>query len=149
MNYGIELYGSASSNTLSKLQVKQNQLLKVLFKKEWRYSTDSLHRESKLLKISDLYELRILTFVRKCLRKETIPMFHNYYQYQRTIHNYETRDDLTIRPMRSNSRLGASRIHTRGASLWNNNETARENLDSTIDNYKHKLKDFFINRYLY
>ena len=72
INYGIELYGSSTKKNISKLQSKQNQLLKVLFNKDWFYNTNLLHKEGRLLKVIDLHRLRILTFVRKCLNKETI-----------------------------------------------------------------------------
>ena len=46
IKYGIETYGSASEYKISKLQILQNKLLKLLIKKERRYSTNKLHKAS-------------------------------------------------------------------------------------------------------
>lgn len=147
INYGIELYGSGTSKMLAKLQSKQNQLLKVLYNKDWLYGTNQLHNECKLIKVNHLYELRILSFVRKCLNKETIPLFQNYFSYQYDSHRYDTRNDLNLSLERSRTTIGASTIKSTGPKLWNSNLTAKNNLVFTIETFKHKLKDSYINTY--
>ena len=147
INYGIELYGSASLKLLGKLQSKQNQLLKVLYIKNWFYGTNDLHNECKLIKIRDLHILRVLTFVRKCLNKETISLFHNYFVYQHDNHSYNTRHNINLVPIASRTESGATRIKALGPTYWNSNRTAQQNFKFTLDTYKHKLKDFFIGTY--
>ena len=141
------MYGSATSTFISKLQRKQNQLLKVLYSKDWHYETNKLHKECKLLKVNHLYELRLLSFVRKCLNKETIPLFHDYFSYQRDVHRYDTRNDLNLVVVRSRTSTGNARIMSCGSKLWNSNDAAKNNLSFTIDTFKHKLKDFYIDTY--
>ena len=148
INYGIELYGSASSNILSKLQSKQNQLLKVLYNKDWLYGTNLLHHECKLIKVKDLYELRILSFVHKCLNKDTIPLFYDYFLYKRDLHSHNTRDDLNLTTIRSRTNYGDSRIKSMGPKLWNNNKIAKEHLDHSLETFKHNIKDNFIQQYI-
>ena len=48
INYGIELYGSSNKKNISKLQSKQNQLLKVLFNLPYRTETDVLYSKLSL-----------------------------------------------------------------------------------------------------
>ena len=50
IKYGITIYGSDGSYKLNKIQVIQNQLLKVLLKKDYRFPTDELHKSMELLK---------------------------------------------------------------------------------------------------
>ena len=147
INYGIELYGSSTKNNISKLQSKQNQLLKVLFNKDWFYNTNLLHKEGRLLKVNDLHSLRILTFVRKCLNKETIPLFHEYFTLLHENHDHDTRNDLLTKTIRSQTAAGDKRIKSVGSILWNQSYTARKYLNHTIETYKHKLKDYFIDSY--
>ena len=143
INYGIELYGSASAKLMNKLQSKQNQLLKVLYNKDWRYGTNVLHSECELVKVKDLYEIRILSFVRKCLNKETISLFHKYFTYQHSQHDHNTRRNLDLVTPRPRTDSGATRVQTVGSKLWNSNDTAKQYLNFSIDTFKHKLKDFF------
>ena len=53
----------------------QNQLLKVLTEKPYRYSTDKLHNELKLLKVEDLYKQEILTFAHNFQINKLSPVF--------------------------------------------------------------------------
>ena len=55
ITYGLELYGS-SEKKIQRVQVLQSGLLKVLFNKNERYSTDSLYTQLKLLTVNDLYK---------------------------------------------------------------------------------------------
>ena len=101
----------------------------------------------QVIKIRDLHELRILTFVRKCLNKETVPLCHDYYSYQRDRHTHNTRNNLDLLILRSLTNSGATRIKSVGARYWNNNKVAKDNLQVTIDTFKHNLKDNFIRSY--
>ena len=126
-----------------KLQSEQNQLLKVLYNKDWRYGTNVLHSECELVKVRDLYEIRILSFVRKCLNKETISLFHKYFTFQHSQHDHNTRLNLDLVTPRPRTDSGATRVQTVGSKLWNSNDTAKQYLNFSIDTFKHKLKDFF------
>ena len=54
IKYGLAVYGHAGVTKLNKIQFLQNQLLKVLSSKKFRFSTDKLHNEFEILKIQDL-----------------------------------------------------------------------------------------------
>ena len=58
INYGIELYAKKETTNTKKLQKVQNKLLKILYNKHRRHSTNDLHRSRYLLKIKDLAILR-------------------------------------------------------------------------------------------
>ena len=68
IKYGITTYGNDGSHKLNKIQVLQNQLLKVLLKKDYRSPTDELHKSMDILKVNDIAEQEIVTFV------------HNYFE---------------------------------------------------------------------
>ena len=76
----MSVYGHAGVTKLNKIQFLQNQLLKVLSSKEFRYSTDKLHNEFKILKIRDLFNQEILTFMYKYSTSSHPPVFNNYYE---------------------------------------------------------------------
>ena len=62
IKYGLSVYGQASNTKMKRIQTLQNQLLKVLAGKEYRFSTDKLHVEFELLKVKVIKEQEILTF---------------------------------------------------------------------------------------
>ena len=50
IQYGTEAYGSCAKETISKLQIMQNKLLKLLLKWDRRTPTDLVHKGLSLLK---------------------------------------------------------------------------------------------------
>ena len=85
--------------------------------------------------------------MRKCLNKETIPLFHDYFTLLHENHDHDTRNDLLTKTIRSRTAAGDKRIKSSGSILWNQNNIARTHLNYTLDTFKHKLKDYFIDRY--
>ena len=60
IQYGIEAYRSCAKETMSKLQIIQNKLLKLLLNWDRRSPPDLVHKELPLLKIDDVHIARVL-----------------------------------------------------------------------------------------
>ena len=146
IKYGIETYGSASEYKISKLQILQNKLLKLLTKKERRYSTNELHKSLNILKVKHIYETSVLTFVHGCIRDMPIARIKNYFDLRGHAHHYNLRnnEDLATNQIRTN--MGAHSTHTVGAKLWNN--TPKVITDITMQNvFKQELFKYYNNTY--
>ena len=76
--YGIEVYGNTKIGLINKLQVLQNKALKILYRKDWYTSTNELHKELKLLKVVDMYNLSVLKFVHRCKMNNIPDVFRDY-----------------------------------------------------------------------
>lgn len=64
-NYGIAGWGSVRDCYLNKLEVLQKWILKIIFNKNKKYSSDRLFTEAKVLDIRQLYFFNILMLVHK------------------------------------------------------------------------------------
>ena len=119
----------------------QNQLLKVLTEKPYRYSTDKLHNELKLLKVEDLYKQEILTFVHNFQNNKLPPVFDSYFTSFSNIHDINTRYRNTnfIVP-RVSSNLGSTSISFEGAIFWNNLDTMKKEIKS-VKLFRKSIKD--------
>ena len=148
INFGLEIYGSCPKSLKNKLQSKQNQLLKVLTNKERLYPTNELHAQNRILKIEEVYNLKIISFVHDCLNENTIPLFHDYFKLQHQTHSYPTRHILNIIQPKVKTNMGSSSIKSMGASLWNNSEVARSNFQYSKTTLKKNMTSFYINSYL-
>ena len=105
---------------MNKIQTLQNQLMKVLSGKPYRFPTDALHNEFDILKVEDIENQEILTFVQKCLLGKVPPIFKNYYQTNETYHDRNTRSGANrIVPPRSYTSYGDSTIKIRRSHIWN------------------------------
>jgi hypothetical protein len=117
ISYAIEVYGTATSTYITKIQTMQNKLLRILTKKNRLYSTDKLHTELNILKVKDVYKKAILGFVYSCVMEDPIPAFTTYYSTQHNRYNTRNANDLTT--FRSKTNWGQTTIHSTGARLWN------------------------------
>ena len=117
----IEAYGSCAKETLSKLQITQNKLLKLLLKWDRRTPTDLVHQQLSILKIDDVHIAKVLSFVNECRSCRVPEMFVNYYDIRETGLNLRHRSSLDIPWARTDLGLGRSDI--KGARLSTDNQS--------------------------
>ena len=107
INHGIEVYGSCADEHLSKLQVMQNKVLKLLLKLDYRTSTSLLHHNMTLLKIADIHTVNILSFVNECIAGRNHDIFNNYFTVYEATYDLKHKDRLFV-PL-TRTELGSSR----------------------------------------
>lgn len=78
LEYGICAYGRANQTNLQKLQRVQNILLKILHKKNPRYSTVELYTNTKVLNIKKLFQKNICTHIHENKENFIKPRKHTY-----------------------------------------------------------------------
>ena len=116
-------------------------MLKVLTGKPYRYSTNKLHNELKLLKVEDLYKQEILTFVHNFQNNKLPSVFDSYFTSFSNIHNINTRYRNTNFILhRVSSNLGSTSISFEGAVLWNNLEISSKEIQS-VKSFRKSFKD--------
>ena len=148
INYALEIFGSCSAKLRNKIQVKQNQLMKVLTNRERLCPTNELHLHNRILKIEDVYKIKILTFVHDCVNKNTISLFHSYYEFQSQAHSFNTRNPHYLIQPRANTNMFNSSVKYMGAYLWNNTPIAQSNVRLSKATLKMKLTQSYRNNYL-
>ncbi|KAL1447745.1 hypothetical protein WDU94_009825, partial [Cyamophila willieti] len=109
LEYGICAYGRANKTTLESIKVTQNTILKIIFKKDRLFSTDSLYRETKILNINCLFKRNICTYIFK--NKDKVM---NYSE-----HTYNLRRKKPILP-RKNTSKGQLSIDYLGIKIFEN-----------------------------
>ena len=131
---------------MNRLQTLQNKLIKTLLCKQPLYSTDQLHRDLDILKVTDIHNSCVLQFVYNCIN-DPVPALEGYYTHRHETHNHNTRFQASISINRYHTELGRSTTHNRGAILWNTlnfDVTATK----TIHEFKNKIEKFYKSGYL-
>ena len=146
IQYGIEVYGNAPNKYLKRVQVLQNKILKTLFNKPWDMSTIDLHHELELLKVCDVFKMRISQFVFKSRKKLLPNIFNDYYHLVNEVHDYETRDASELYVKRSRTATGAKSAKIRGAQIFNDIPSEVKNC-STPSSFNAAMKKHFIQSY--
>ena len=97
LNYVTEVWGSADSIHLNRIFILQKRIVRMLTLNDVRQndfsfpSSNPLFFKLEILKIQDLFKVKINMFIYKCLNKNTSINFHNWFLYTTQIHNYNTR----------------------------------------------------------
>ena len=120
ITYALPIYGLTSKENLLTLQRMQNKLLKVLMKKNYRYPTNQLHNELEILKVEDLVDQEILTFVSNFKNSKLPKIFDSYFEFRGIRQQIRTRniENKLIVP-NTNTNYGEQTVKVRGAKLWN------------------------------
>ena len=120
IKYGIVLYSQAGSSKIKRIQTLQNCLLKVLTKNTYRFSTNELHNSLDLLKVNDIAEQEIVTFVHNYFSNNLPPVFDGYFSTLLSQHGRNTRNgSKLVRIIGHKTDIAASSTKILGAKLWN------------------------------
>ena len=125
---------------MKRIQTLQNQLLKVLSGKNYRFPTDKLHDEFDLLNIKDITKQEIATFVHNFFSNSLPPVFDGYFETLASIHNRNTRNGSNLIKIQNYaSNFVASSIKIQGAKVWNNLNNNLKNIVK-VKSFRIKLK---------
>ena len=98
-------------------------------------------------KLSEIFELRLLTFVYDSVNKTSPCCFHDFFLFSSSVHQYSTRQasqgDLYLSRMNS-LQYGLKSIRYLGAKLWNALPVEFQNAPSKIS-FKKQLKIYLLN----
>ena len=144
--YGIETYGASSSGKVKQIQIIQNKLMKIILWKDRLTPTNALHKDINILQVKDMYSWYIALFVRDCLYKDKIEIFHKYYESRNSVHSHETRNRKQLIEPRYRTDIGFTTVKSKGSKIWNKlpAEIKKLNIRTT---YKNKLRSKYIERY--
>ena len=146
IQYGIEVFGSASNTTLKKIQTKQNTALKILFNKDFYTSTNLLHAEMGVLLVKDIYNMYLTKFVYKHQHNLLPEAFDDYYSTNNLIHVHNTRQKANLHKTQYKTMYGEKMIKHKGSQLWNDLPLKVRNCNS-IKTFSKYAKEYFIQRY--
>jgi len=147
LQYGIEVYGHTTDQNLKSIQVMQNRILKNLYGKDWLTPTNILHKDLLLLKVQDIFKLKVNQFVFQH-RKGLLPsVFDSYFTNNANVHNHKTRQSLLLHVPRTQSVSGQHTIKVLGVKLFNslpNNITSI----TSVKSFKSKIRKHYIAMYV-
>ena len=141
IKYGIAVYGHTSKSNLNRIQTLQNQLMKVLTSREYRFPTNALHTEHKILKVADIFLQEKLSFVHNFMNNKLPSMFDNYYIKFSQIHNITTRNSNFnfIVPI-FKTRFGSYALKIDGATVWNELDNSIKQI-TNVKTFRSKVKE--------
>ena len=174
LNYGIQAWGSASSNDLDKLLILQKKAARIISGVQYFQiygqpseplpPSEPLFKNLDILKIKDIFDLNIANFIYTTLNKESPEIFHDWFIYNHLVHEHSTRASAVIiqsehfdvghavpsrnlHTQRANlEKYGSRLIQVYGPILWNNIPDGIKEA-SSIQIFKKQLKKHFLDHY--
>ena len=122
-----------------------NKLLRILQQKPVRTHTAELYRTYNTLPIQLLHNYQILLLMHKYVyhRSRLPPAFSAYFDENKLIHQYNTRQKDNFHTYTVQSEIGKRSIKFQGCTLWNNLPMDIKEIQSCCS-FKLKLKDYLL-----
>ena len=128
------------------VQIMQNRILKILFRKDWYTPTDILHKDLGLLKVCDIFKLKVNQFVHKYKLGQLPKVFDNYFTDNTNIHSHNTRQASNLHLPRAHTNSGQQTIKILGVKLYNDLPNIVKNVN-TIKAFCAKVKKLYYTNY--
>ena len=147
-NYGLIVWGQTYASYIETVFRLQKKTIRAISFQPRLSPSLPIFKDLKLLKLSDIFEQRLLTFVFDSVNKTSPECFHNFFVFSSSVHQYCTRQasqgDLYL--TRQNSlQYGLKSLCYLGAKLWNILPAELRNAPSKLS-FKAKLKTYLLNK---
>ena len=142
LQYGLIVWGQTYASYIDPIFKLQKKAVRAISFQPRMSPSLPIFNDLKLLKLSEIFELRLLTFVFDSVKKTSPSCFHDFFLFNSSVHQYSTRQasqgDLYM--FRRNSlQYGLKSIRYLGAKLWNTLPIELRNAPSKAS-FKAKLK---------
>ena len=148
LQYGLIVWGQTYASYIDPIFKLQKKAVRAISFQPHMSPSLPIFNDFKLLTLSELFEIRLLTFVFDSVTKTSPTCFHDFFLLNSSVHQYSTRQasqgDLYM--SRKNSlQYGLKSIRHLGAKLWNALPVELRNASSKTL-FKIKLKSYFLNK---
>ena len=145
--YGVMSWGCASENVKKKVKSAQNRVLKIMrFIPFGSFDMKPIYEEMNILQVDDIYRLEVGKFMYK-FNNDILPEnFQNYFKHVSAIHNHNTRTtaNLSMNPIRSNTKFSKNTLKYKGVEVWNSIPSDIKHLPS-VKSFSRQMKTFVVN----
>ena len=91
LQYGITVWGQTYDSYLEPIFKLQKKAVRAISHQPFRSPSLPIFKKLKLLRIQDIFQLRLLTFVYESINKKNPSCFHDYFSFNANIHQHSIR----------------------------------------------------------
>ena len=150
LQYGILVWGLTYETHINPVFLLQKRVIRAIAFEHFTSPTTPLFSDLKILKLCDLFKLKLLSFVYDCVNKISPSCFHSFFDLVQSVHQHGTRQatksDIFL-TQKNTSQYGLRSVRYFGAKCWNDIPLDIKKSPSSIS-FRRKLKAFlFENNY--
>ena len=147
LQYGIVAWGQTFDSYIEPLFKLQKRAVRAISHQSFLAHTLPIFTDLKLLRIADIFKLRLLSFVYEAINKSAPDCFHDFFSLTSSIHCHNTRQstrgDLFLTKLNT-LQYGLKSIRYLGAKQWNE-IPATIRISSSKFLFKKRLKAYRLN----
>ena len=150
LQYGIVVWGLTYDTYIKPIFILQKKVVRAITFNNFSAPSAPIFLTLRLLKMQDLFEMKLLTFVYEAVNKLSPSCFHEIFDVLSQVHQHDTRQarkgDILL--TRKNSlQYGLKSIRYAGAKSWNSISHVIKQAP-TVMSFRHQLKlHFFATNY--
>ena len=144
LQYGILVWGLTYETYINPVFLLQKRIIRAMSFEHFTSHSAPIFLNLKILKLHDLFQLKLLSFVYESVNKISPVCFHNFFKSVESVHQYGTRqagkDDIFL-PQKNTSQYGLRSVRYNGAKCWNDIPVEIKRSPS-VKMFRQKLKTF-------
>lgn len=150
LQYGILVWGLTYETYINPLFLLQKRVVKAISFAHFTSPSSPIFFDLKILKLHDLFKLKLLNFVYDCVNRNSPSCFHSFFDFVGSVHQYGTRqatkNDIYL-TQKNTLQYGIRSVRYYGAKCWNEIPINIKTSPSS-NHFRQKLKAFlFQNHY--
>ena len=149
LTYGGHVWGLTFPSFLTQLSTVQKKAIRIISFSEPKSHSEPLFKSLNLLKLNDLIEFQILSFIYQWSHKLLPPCFSEYFKFTSSVHSHSTRQscnrNLYVASVNT-AQYGLRSLKFAGPRLWNSLPTCITNT-SSLRIFRKTLKTSILNYY--
>ena len=150
LQYGIVVWGLTYDVHIKPIYLLQKRVVKAIAFEHFTSPSTPIFSDLKILKLQDLFQLKLLYFVYDCVNKSSLSCFHNFVESVTNVHQYgtqqATKNDIFL-TRKNTLQYGIRSVRFFGAKSWNNIPVDIKRSSSAFS-FRQKLRAFlFLNNY--
>ena len=144
LQYGILVCGLTYETHINPVFLLQKRVIRAIVFEHFTSPSTPLFSDLKILKLRDLFQLKLLSFAYDCVNKISPSCFHSFFDLVQSVHQHCTRqatkNDIFL-TQKNTSQYGLRSVRYFGAKCWNDIPMDIKKSPSTIS-FRRKLKAF-------
>ena len=140
LQYGIIVWGQTSALYIEPIFKLQKKALRAISHEHTRSHTLPIFKTLKLLRLQDVFQLKMLSFVFESINKLNPMCFHDFFTCTSSIHECHTRHSYrgdVFLAHKNSLKYGLKSIRYMGAKMWNDLPVELRNSPSKHSFKKH------------
>ena len=143
LTYGVHVWGLTFPSFLTQLFIIQKKAIRIIAVSEPKSHSEPLFKSLNLLKLNDVIESQILSFVYQRSRRLLPTCFSEYFEFTSSVHSCSTRQSCNRSfyvTLVNTTQYGLRYLKFTGPRLWNSLPTSITNSNSLIEYFVKPLR---------